>query len=256
MKNKVPKLRFPEFSGEWEKKRLEDISIKVNLKNKENTINIVLTNSATQGILAQTDYFDKDIANANNLDGYYIVNKDDFVYNPRISKHAPVGPINKNNLKIGVMSPLYTIFRFNSENLDYISKYFSSRFWHKYMKGIANYGARHDRMNITNSDFFRMPINFPSLPEQEKIANFLSSVDIKIEKLEKKKQLLEKYKKGMMQKLFSQKLRFKDDNGNYYPEWEEKRLGEILFEHKEKNKERKILEVFSVAKEKGVINQI
>ncbi|MGL6131868.1 MAG: restriction endonuclease subunit S [Fusobacteriaceae bacterium] len=80
---------------------------------------------------------------------------------------------------------------------------------------------------LSRNDILDLKCYFPLLSEQEKIASFLSEVDIKIEKLEKKKELLSQYKKGMIQKLFSQKLRFKDENGNDYPDWEERKLGEI-----------------------------
>ena len=224
----IPKLRFSEFNEEWEIIRLQDLAIRITEKNRDNKIQTVLTNSATKGIVSQADYFDRDIANKNNLDGYYIVNIGDYVYNPRISKFAPVGPIKKNNLVLGLMSPLYSVFRFNTSEDEFFENYFETTAWHKYMKGVANYGARHDRMNISNSDFFKMPIPIPSLPEQQKIASFLSAVDEKLQQLTKKKDLLEKYKKGVMQKIFSQELRFKDELGNNYPNWEEKRIEDLF----------------------------
>lgn len=223
----IPKLRFPEFSAEWGVKRLKDIASKVTDKNKDDLINNVFTNSASRGIVNQKDYFDKDIANQNNLKNYYIVERGDFIYNPRISNHAPVGPISLNQIGRGVMSPLYSVFRMKCGNLKFIEKYFSTIKWHEYMKSIANYGARSDRMNITTQDFYLMPITLPSEEEQQKIANFLTTIDNRIEKIEEKKILLENYKKGVMQQIFSQELRFKGDDGNDYPDWERKKLGDI-----------------------------
>src|SRR5690606_26106959 len=80
---------------------------------------------------------------------------------------------------------------------------------------------------ITGGQLKALKLYFPKLEEQQKIASFLSSVDKKIDQLQQKKSFLEQYKKGVMQQLFSQQLRFKDDAGNAYPDWEEKRLGEI-----------------------------
>lgn len=81
---------------------------------------------------------------------------------------------------------------------------------------------------INSSELVTIPLRIPSLQEQERIANFLTKVDKIIEKQEEKVKNLENYKKGMMQKIFSQEIRFKDENGNEYPEWEEKRLGKII----------------------------
>lgn len=231
MKNKVPKLRFPEFSGEWEEKKLEEICDKSIEKNKQNIIKTVFSNSAKYGVVLQNDFFDREITTEANQDNYYIVKPDSFVYNPRISQSAPVGPvsINKTGL-IGIVSPLYTIFNLKENsfvNKEYLEIYFMTNKWHGYLKSVANTGARHDRMNITDSQLFKLPISISNSTEQEKIASFLSKVDESIEILEEEKELWEKYKKGMMQKIFSQKLRFKDENGNDYPEWEEKILENI-----------------------------
>ena len=226
---KIPVLRFPEFSEEWESKKLGMIAAKITAKNKFFELNNVLTNSATQGIISQDDYFDRDITTQSNLSGYYIVEINDFVYNPRISSNALVGSLQRNNLVNGIMSPLYTVFRFKSGNLSFFEQYFKTKFWHDYMKSVANSGARHDRLNITDKKFFNLPVSYPFIEkEQQKIADFLTQIDNKINQLSQKKQLLERYKKGVMQQIFSQEIRFTDDEGREFPEWEERKLAEVL----------------------------
>ncbi len=188
--------------GEWKDKPLNEIASKRSGKNKDGSISEVLTNSATQGIIKQSDYFEREIVTKSNLNGYYIVNLDDFVYNPRISVHAPVGPIKRNKKCLGVMSPLYTVFTVIQGNLKYLEYFFDSNFWHDYVKGVANSGARHDRMNITNKDFFDMPILYPCLEEQTKIANFLSAIDQKIEVVAQQIEQAKTWKKGLLQQMF------------------------------------------------------
>ncbi len=167
-------INFPE----WQFKPLKKISQKVNTKNKDCSISIVLTNSAKHGIVNQQDYFDKDIANQNNLGGYYVVDKNDFVYNPRISESSPYGPIKRNKLKQGVMSPLYSVFRFHDENyLCFMEHYFNTALWHRYMHSVANTGARHDRMNISIEDFMGLPLPWPCLEEARKIVEFIDVIN-------------------------------------------------------------------------------
>ena len=225
----IPQLRFPEFTDEWQVKKLGDIAKKVGDRNGESFAEVVLTNSAVRGVIPQSDYFDKDIAVQGNLANYYKAAKDDFVYNPRISVSAPVGPFKRNHFGDGVMSPLYNLYRFKSgEVLGYLEQYLSTTFWHKYMKGVANYGARSDRMAISSDDLLKIPFPYPKKPEQQKIADFLGAIDDKLTSAQNKVAAMREYKKGVMQALFSGKLRFKDENGNPYPDWEEKKLGDLL----------------------------
>ena len=197
------------FEGEWKQISLVDIASRITTKNTDSSVDMIFTNSALNGIVIQNEFFDKDIANRDNLTGYYIVEGGDFVYNPRISKFAPCGPINRNRYDFsGIVSPLYTVFRINENEVNkYFEYFFSSTLWFRYMKAIANYGARHDRMNISNKDFMKMPIPYPTKEEQEKIAQILTTADKEIELLKKELETLKEQKRGLMQRLLTGKVR-------------------------------------------------
>lgn len=199
-------LRFTRDDGspfpDWKEKRLKEVARRVTEKNTSDIVSFVLTNSAVEGIVSQQTYFDKNIANQENLGGYYVVQENDFVYNPRISVSAPVGPIKRSHFKIGVMSPLYTVFRFRGQNLDFFEQFFASSIWFKYLKTVANYGARHDRMAITTSDFMAMPLPYPHPDEQQKIADFLSVLDGKIDAVARQINAMQRFKKGLLQQMF------------------------------------------------------
>ena len=200
------KKRLPGFSDKWKFAELGKISKKRKEKNKKFEYSLVFSNSAQHGIIPQTEQFDKEIANEERIDGYYIVHDSFFVYNPRISVTAPCGPINRNETgKTGVMSPLYTVFSIESEeiNQDFLKQYFKSSCWYRHMKSVANYGARHDRMNVSDEDFFLMPIPVPSLDEQHAIATFLIAADREIELLRQDLEQEKQKKKALMQLLLT-----------------------------------------------------
>jgi type I restriction enzyme S subunit len=230
----LPKLRFPEFreSGEWKAIPLNELAVRGKLKNRDEKIERVLTNSAEFGVMDQRDYFDKDIATQGKLEGYFVVELGDYVYNPRISATAPVGPISKNNIATGVMSPLYTVFKFKDGDNDFYSHYFKTTGWHTYLRQASSTGARHDRMAISSGDFMAMPLPMASPEEQQKIADCLSSLDELIAAQARKVDALKTYKKGLMQQLFplegesQPRLRFPEfrDAGD----WVAKRLSGMI----------------------------
>ncbi len=213
----VPNLRFPEFrdAGEWEFKPLHSMAKRKTRRNADHEIIRVLTNSAEHGIVDQKDYFEKDIAVQGNLDSYFVVEEGDYVYNPRVSSLAPVGPIGKNKVGTGVMSPLYTVFGFEDRDDSFYEHFFRSALWHGYMRSASNSGARHDRMAISNDDFMAMPVPAPCTGEQQKIANCLSSLDELIAAEGERLAALGDYKKGLMQQLFPRPERI--ENGEKIP---------------------------------------
>lgn len=200
---KKPQIRFCGFNSTWEQRKLGNIASKVKIKNNGMTYTETFTNSAEQGIISQRDYFDHDVSNAENIDGYYIVENNDFVYNPRISSSAPVGPINRNTLgRTGVMSPLYTVFRISDNDYVYMEWLFKSNSWHKFMFLNGDSGARADRFSIKDSIFFDMPIPVPCIEEQKQVGEYFSKLDNLITLHQRKLEKLKKMKKAMLEKMF------------------------------------------------------
>ena len=200
----IPALRFKGFEGKWEPKSLGEVADKVTTKNLSCSINETFTNSAEYGIMSQRDFFEHSISNSNNISGYYVVQQDDFVYNPRISKNAPVGPINRNKLgRSGVVSPLYTVFRPNGQlDLDYLEVFFWQYSWNKFMKFNGNSGARLDRFSISDEVFWQMPIQSPKTPEQKKVANTLLLLSKTISLRERQLTLLKHSKQALLEQMF------------------------------------------------------
>jgi type I restriction enzyme, S subunit len=290
----IPQLRFPEFNGEWEKKKLGEVFEKLESGVSVNSTDEPIENVSEYGVLKTSSVF---------LGNFYASENKKIVENE--IKRARLNPT-KDSILISRMNTPQLVGNSGFVDKDYPNLFVPDRLWlaktnnsnnskllsiilssEKVMSLISNIatGTSGSMKNISQPNFLNLEIYFPTLPEQAKIASFLTAVDEKIQALKKKKSGLEIYKKGVMQRLFCQnqdgedlkmnrienksnpailksnksrfrQLRFKDENGKEFAEWERKKLGEVLFEHLEKNKDGKNNEVFSVAKHKGVINQI
>ena len=225
---KVPAIRFAGFTDPWEHRKLGEIADKVTEKNLDGNITEVLTNSAEYGVINQTEFFDHAVAKESNIAGYYVIAPGDFVYNPRISATAPVGPIRRNTLGIhGVMSPLYTVFRLtDAVDGTYLSHFFKTNGWHGFMKLEGNSGARSDRFSIGDATFFEMPIPVPSSSEQYAIGSFFSRLDDLITLHQRKYDKLVIFKKSMLEKMFPKdgesvpEIRF----AGFTDPWEQRKL--------------------------------
>ena len=228
---KKPAIRFKGFTEDWEQRKLNKISDKVTEKNIGLQYIETFTNSAEFGIISQRDFFDHEIANMSSLGGYYIVRSEDFVYNPRISATAPVGPINRNKLgRVGVMSPLYTVFRTYDVDTTYLEYFFKSRYWHSFMNFNGDSGARSDRFSIKDAIFFEMNIPIPHIEEQMKIGEYLTHIDNLIALHQRKYDKLVNVKKSMLEKMFPCDGKIVPDIrfSGFTEDWEQRKLGEMV----------------------------
>lgn len=255
----VPKLRFHEFTESYITKTLSEIVDRVKRKNSENQTDIPLTIASIEGLVDQRTYFGRAVA-SKDMSGYYLLKNGEFAYNKSYSKGYPVGSIKRlDKYEEGALSTLYICFSLKKEadvDSEYLMQYFNSPAWYEAVSEICAEGARnHGLLNVSPDDFFATLHHFaPSKKEQLKIAKFLSNYDKKIIIQMRKVEALEKRNTGLMQKIFSQEIRFKSDEGNEFLDWEENLLSDILIERKGKSTGKE--EVYSVSVAKGLVNQV
>lgn len=223
MEKLVPKLRFPEFDGNWKKEKLKNVSTYFNGGSFENDVKedgkyelVTLKSVDMSGNLAHSKrYIDVEIPTLRKGTLVMILSEQSpgllgmtaiipeenkYVLNQRVAEIRPKNEVESYFLSMAI-----------NRNQHYFSKH----------------GAGTKVQNISKPNVENYIFLCPKLDEQQKIASFLTSVDERLTLLAQQKEKLELYKKGVMQQIFSQKLRFKDENGNNYPDWEEKKLENI-----------------------------
>ncbi len=223
----LPELRFPEFAEAWQSKKMGRFA-KFS-KGKGISKNDISADGETECIrygelyTIYTEVIDKVYSKTN-------INKKDLILSEANDIIIPGSGETQIDiatascvLKSGVaLGGDLNIIKTDNNGV-FLSYYLNNR---KKIE-IAKIAQGNSVVHLYSSQLASLNINLPSIPEQQKIASFLTSVDDKLNQLKQKKSLLEQYKKGVMQKIFSQEIRFKDENGNNYPEWEKKKLGDI-----------------------------
>ena len=223
---RVPKLRFAEFSGEWEVNKLRDISkiydgTHQTPKYVEKGVPFYSVEHLTSNQFESTKYISEEVFNKENK--RVKLEKGDILM-------TRIGSIGVSKyIDWDVCASFYVSLALIKKKKEYespfLNQFIKSDFFQRELWKKTIHVAFPQKINL--GEIGECPVALPSPKEQQKIASFLSSVDKKITQLQQKKSLLEDYKKGVMQQIFSQELRFTREDGNAYPEWEEKKFKEI-----------------------------
>lgn len=220
MSGAVPQLRFPEFQGEWKAGRAGDAFSKGAAKGSAGLP--VYSVTMDRGLVPRDSldrHMAEDAADGTNLRA----EPGDIVYNTMRMWQGAAGIADR----VCMVSPAYVVLRPKNGT---VSAFFDQRFSNiKMLHSLWAYshGLTSDRLRLYFDDFAQIPIHIPSSAEQQKIADFLGTVDAKLDALRWKKSGLEAFKSGLMQRLFSQEIRFARENGTDFPDWEETSFGEI-----------------------------
>ena len=251
----IPGLRFPEFKDEWKNELLEDLSVRGSGHTPAKGISEYYEGNIPWVSLADSKWLDNGYIEKTKItiSDVGIANSSAVLHPPEtvlLSRDAGVGKSAVMKTYMAV-SQHFIVWRTIKGKLDNWFLYYILQIQKREFERIA-IGSTIKTIGLPYFKKFR--ISIPTHPEQQKIAAFLSTVDQKIQILQRKKERLEQYKKGVMQKLFSQEIRFKYEDGNDYPDWGERKFHEVLFEHGSKSTGNE--QVFSVSVHKGLINQI
>jgi type I restriction enzyme S subunit len=226
MKQKnIPQLRFPEFEGEWKKKKLGEIGSFIG-GGTPSTQNREFWNGNIPWI-SSSDLIEDNINHINTT--RFITN--DAILNSAtklipqnsilIVSRVGVGKVAVNNVEL-CTSQDFTSLILNSGNSIFFAYIIKLK-----TNSLLGFNQGTSIKGFVKSDLETLELNFPTLPEQTRIASFFTAIDQKLTQLKQKRALLEQYKKGVMQKIFSQELRFKDESGKEFPKWEKKRIDQF-----------------------------
>lgn len=226
-----PQLRFPNFFEDWKQVKLNEVLKEHKTRNTNGEYQEVFSVAKEKGVVNQIEHLGRSYA-SDDITNYKVVFPDDVIYTKSPTAGFPFGIVKQNKLnRTGVVSVLYAVFKPKNNDLGlFLDFYFSSKVnAYNYLVPIVHIGAK-NTMNITNDDFLNgkkisLPIN---INEIKKINCFLSLIDERLAQLRKKNQLLEEYRKSIIHKIFSQKIKFKDDVGKSFPEWKEIEVKKIL----------------------------
>ncbi|WP_417872489.1 restriction endonuclease subunit S [Xanthomarina gelatinilytica] len=229
--SKIPLVRFPEFKEGWEHKQLNEL---LKVSKKKNTDlkyskEEVLSVSGELGIVNQIEHLGRSYA-GESVHNYGVVENGDIVYTKSPLKENPYGIIKLNKGVPGIVSTLYAVYKVKDNNADgeFIEHYFSlDANTNRYLRPLVRKGAKND-MKINNEYVLHDRIFVPKKEEQKRIAHCFNVIDTKINQLKEKHSLLEEYKKGVMQRIFTQEIRFKKEDGSDFPDWSKKELGDLL----------------------------
>lgn len=220
----VPKLRFKEFTDEWKQTPLKNIIYSNIIEAPKPT-----TDYIRLGIRSHCKGTFHELVKIENIlsaDKMYIVPKNNLILNITFAWEQAIAITDDNDEGIYI-SNRFPTFAFKDNQLPTFYKYIIPQKRLKYDLNVASPGGAGRNRVLNKKLFLSIPVNIPLLKEQEKIAKFLTTVDKKITNLENIITSLENQKKGLLQQIFSQKLRFKDKNGNNYPNCEKKKLEDI-----------------------------
>ena len=227
----VPKLRFKDSEGrefpEWEEKKLGDFTERIKRKAPENSIAPVMMIAAESGFIYQKDRYSRENA-GKSLTNYTLLKQEEFSYNHGYSKLRNYGSVFILKEPEARVPFVYHSFKLLSGVGDFWGYYLNSGLLDRTLKKTISSTARMDGLlNISYEAYMDINVRVPSLPEQQKIADFLTAYDTMIDTQSQRVEAMRTRKKGLLQKIFSQEIRFKNDNGQNYPEWEKKTVGSL-----------------------------
>ncbi|MFY8351634.1 restriction endonuclease subunit S [Pseudoalteromonas sp. SSM20] len=251
--NNLPKLRFPEFFGNYESKKIEDITTRitkpVELKDDIEYTEIGIR-SWGKGIFHKEKTSKEQIGNKR----VFWLEPDLFIVNIVFAWEQALAKTTEQELG-KIASHRFPMYKPKKEQvtLDYLVWLFLTNKG-KYLLEMASPGGAGRNKTLGQKEFNRLRVNLPSLSEQSRVAHSINLIDKRISLLKEKYALLTQYKKGVMQKLFKQEIRFKDDNGSDFPDWQEQRFEQVFERVTRKNKEDN-QNVLTISAQQGLINQ-